>query len=58
MKKAAKVTLNIIGLAAIFVTFCSVVYMDQKLTEMDEAVFQHMKDEYNEKVMKNACHKN
>lgn len=58
MKKAAKVTLNIIGLAAIFVTFCSVVYMDQKITEMDEAMFQHMKDEYNEKVMQNACHKN
>ena len=58
MKKAAKVTLNIIGLAAIFITFCSVVYMDQKLTEMDEAVFQHMKDEYNKKVMQNACHKN
>ena len=56
MKKAAKVTLNIIGLAAIFVTFCSVVYMDQKIT--DDAIFQHMKDEYNEKVMKNACHKN
>ena len=58
MKKAAKVTLNIIGLAAIFITFCSVVYMDQRLTELDEAVFQHMKDEYNEKVMQNACHKN
>lgn len=58
MKKAAKVTLNIIGFAAIFVTFCSVVYMDQKITEMDEAMFQHMKDEYNEKVMQNACHKN
>lgn len=58
MKKAAKVTLNIIGFAAIAITFCSVVYMDQKLTEMDEAVFQHMKDEYNEKVMQNACHKN
>ena len=58
MKKAAKVTLNVLGGLAIIATFCVVLYLDDKVNEMDEAMFQHMKDEYNEKVMKNACHKN
>lgn len=58
MKKAAKVTLNILGGLAIIATFCVVLYLDDKVNEMDEAMFQHMKDEYNEKVMQNACHKN
>ena len=56
MKTATKVALNILGMAAIFATFCTVVYIDKRVDEMDEAVFQHMKDEYNEKVMKNVCH--
>lgn len=58
MKKAVKVTLNVLGGLAIVATFCTVIYLDAKVNEMDEAMFQHMKDEYNEKVMKNACHKN
>ena len=58
MKKAAKVTLNVLGGLAIIATFCVVLYLDDKVNEMDEAMFQHMKDEYNEKVMKNACCKN
>ena len=51
-----KTLLNIIGGIAILGTICAVVYLDEKINDLDDAVYQHMKDEYNEKVMKNACH--
>ncbi len=37
-----------------FACICSVgVYLNEKIDAMDEAIFQHMKDEFNEKVKAN-----
>lgn len=32
-----------------------VIWLDSKVEEMDNAMYQHMKDEFNEKVMKNGA---
>ena len=49
MKTAAKVTFSVFSGMAIFMTFCYAVYLDKKLEDLDDAVFQYMKEEHNEK---------
>ena len=51
-----KTMLNILGGIVLFLTVNTVVYLDKKLDDLDDAVFQYMKDEHNERLMKNPCH--
>lgn len=51
-----KTMLNILGGVAIVITASTVIYLDKKINELDNAVFQHMKDEHNRILMQNPCH--
>lgn len=50
MKTAAKVTFSVLSGMAIFMTFCYAVYLEKKLEDLDDAVFQYMKEEHNEMI--------
>lgn len=45
-----KILKHVLYILAILFTFGAVCYVDNRVSELDDAVFQYMKDEFNSKV--------
>lgn len=50
--KLFRIILNILFGVGLIFNFLGLVYVDEKVNDLDNAVFQYMKDEHNEMIAK------